>query len=45
MNNVHAINSGMEVSVFSCVWGWRDEFKESWGGGGVGSGPGLYGSF
>lgn len=36
MNNVPAINSGMEVSVFSCVWGWRDELQERWGGGGGG---------
>lgn len=42
MNNVHTINSGMEVSVCSCVWGWRDELKESWGGGGVGSGTGSF---
>lgn len=41
MNNVPAINSGMEVSVFSCVWGWRDELQERWGGGG-GGGGGLW---
>lgn len=46
MNNVAAINSGMEVSVFSCVrvggvmrWGKRRKL------GGVDSGPALYAPF
>lgn len=29
MNNVTAINGGLDVSVFSCVWGWRDDSKEA----------------
>lgn len=39
MNNVPAINTGIEGSVFSCVWRWGV------GGGGGGGGCGLYLTF
>lgn len=46
MNNVTAINSGKEVSVFSCVWGWRRDGSEGRGSGsGVDSSPALYAPF
>lgn len=47
MNNVPAINCGMEGSLFSCVVRRRrDELvRGEAGGGGVGSGGGLYALF
>lgn len=30
MNNVPAISSGVDGSVFSCMWRWKDEVQTGW---------------